>query len=69
MATNRDQGVSESYAASGTDGKGNRKVSLKRFGPGEKETEEGSRDRLRALDSYSVEESALLQSESSPERQ
>jgi ABC-type amino acid transport substrate-binding protein len=70
IATSRDQGVSESYAASGTDGRGNRKVSsaLKRFGPGEKEPEEGTRDRLRALESYSVEESALLQSESSPER-
>jgi uncharacterized coiled-coil protein SlyX len=67
MPTSRDQGVSESYEASGTDGRGNRKVSLKRFGPAEKEPE-ASRDRLRALDSYSVEESALLQSESSPER-
>jgi hypothetical protein len=42
---------------------------LTRLGPNEKETVEASRDRLRALDSYSVEESALLQSEPSSERQ
>ena len=42
---------------------------LKRLAPNEREQEAASRDRLRALESYSVEESALLQSESSPERQ
>lgn len=64
-------GQAEQYAASGTDGRGVGKVSskLKRLGPNEREQGEASRDRLRALDSYSVEESALLQSESSPDRQ
>ncbi|MEX0797214.1 MAG: hypothetical protein WD274_11025 [Acidimicrobiia bacterium] len=64
-----EDGQSEQYAASGTDGRGAKVTSkLKRLGPNERESGDPSRDRLRALDSYSVEESALLQSESSPER-
>lgn len=61
----------EQYMASGTEGRGVGKVSskLKRLAPNEREPGDPSRDRLRALDSYSVEESALLQTESSPERQ
>lgn len=66
-----DEGDSEYYAASGTDGTGGSKVTskLKRPAPNEREQGDPSRDRLRALESYSVEESALLQTESSPERQ
>lgn len=68
---NLDETSAGMYATSGTEDRGLGKVSskLKRLGPNEKETVEGSRDRLRALDSYSVEESALLQSEPSSERQ
>jgi hypothetical protein len=66
-----DQGQAEHYAASGTDGGGVSKTSskLKRLAPNERGQGDPSRDRLRALDSYSVEETALLQSESKPERQ
>lgn len=65
----RERAVPESSTPPGIDGRGIGKVSsaLKRRGPDEKEAAEVGRDRLRALDSYSVEESALLQSES-PER-
>jgi hypothetical protein len=68
---NLDETSAGMYAASGTEDRGLGRVSskLKRLGPNEKETVEASRDRLRALDSYSVEESALLQSEPSSERQ
>ncbi len=65
-----DQGQSEQYAASGTDGGAGKLPSkLKRLGPNERGQGDPSRERLRALDSYSVEETALLQSESTPERQ
>lgn len=69
--SNEDEGRSEQFAASGTHGRGASKVSskFKKLAPNEREQDDPSRDRLRALESYSVEESALLQSESSPERQ
>ncbi|CAN5755528.1 hypothetical protein BH23ACT4_BH23ACT4_03040 [soil metagenome] len=60
-----DEGQQEHYAASGTDG-GAGTVPSKLKRPSERDP---SRDRLRALDSYSVEETALLQSDSTPERQ
>lgn len=69
--SNEDEGRSEQFAASGTHGRGASKVSskFKKLAPNEREQGDPSRDRLRALESYSVEETALLQSESSPERQ
>lgn len=66
-----DEGQPGHYAASGTDGRGVGKApsKLKRLAPNERGQGDPSRDRLRALESYSVEETALLQSESTPERQ
>lgn len=71
VSGDEDERLSEQYAASGTEGKAAGKVSskLKKLGPDDREHGDASRDRLRALDSYSVEESALLQSEFPPDRQ